>query len=174
MSAPPLTAYDPFAEYLLSTIENLPPLALEPSILTSPPGTLSLNHSFASVPPPPAPAAPGLPGGVTFFIWYTLHVNVSPAASTLSSASCSTSFLSAVAGIMYFGRATSTGPSDGVGWELDAIAAVFIGRGILGYTAGWRARFPTEPFATLDRKNYSPLCLWIGAGFLILVLMRLI
>lgn len=36
-------------------------------------------------------------------------------------------FLSAVAGIMYFGRATSTGPSDGVGWELDAIAAVFIG-----------------------------------------------
>ena len=37
------------------------------------------------------------------------------------------SFLSAVAGIMYFGRSTSTGPSDGVGWELDAIAAVFIG-----------------------------------------------
>ncbi len=36
-------------------------------------------------------------------------------------------FLSAVAGIMYFGRSTSTGPSDGVGWELDAIAAVFIG-----------------------------------------------
>lgn len=37
------------------------------------------------------------------------------------------SFLAAVAGIMYFGRSTSTGPSDGVGWELDAIAAVFIG-----------------------------------------------
>lgn len=37
------------------------------------------------------------------------------------------SFLAAVAGVMYFGRATSTGPSDGVGWELDAIAAVFIG-----------------------------------------------
>ena len=55
-----------------------------------------------------------------------------------------------------------------------ALAAIFIGRGILGYTPGWRARFPTEPFATLDRKNYSPLCLWIGAGFLILVLMRLI
>ncbi|MEA4944564.1 MAG: sugar ABC transporter permease [Propionicimonas sp.] len=36
-------------------------------------------------------------------------------------------FLSAVAGIMFFGRSTSTGPSDGVGWELDAIAAVFIG-----------------------------------------------
>ena len=63
-------------------------------------------------------------------------------------------------------------------WWLTALgvvlAVVFIGRGVLGYTAGWRARFPTEPFATLDRKNYSPLCLWIGAGFLILVIMRLI
>jgi hypothetical protein len=64
------------------------------------------------------------------------------------------------------------------GWPLTLLGAllalVFIGRGILGYTPGWRARFPTEPFATLDRKNYSPLCLWVGAGFLILVLMRLI
>lgn len=55
-----------------------------------------------------------------------------------------------------------------------ALAFVFLGRGVAGYTAGWRSRFPTEPFATLDRRNYSPLCLWIGAGFLILVLMRLI
>lgn len=54
------------------------------------------------------------------------------------------------------------------------LAIVFLARGVLGYTAGWRARFPTEPFATLDRRNYSPLCLWIGAGFLILVLMRLL
>ncbi|MGC3995679.1 MAG: sugar ABC transporter permease [Propionicimonas sp.] len=37
------------------------------------------------------------------------------------------SFLAAVAAIMFLGRSTSTGPSDGVGWELDAIAAVFIG-----------------------------------------------
>ena len=54
------------------------------------------------------------------------------------------------------------------------LAIVFLARGIVGYTPGWRARYPTEPFATLDRKNYSPLCLWIGAGFLILVIMRLI
>lgn len=53
-------------------------------------------------------------------------------------------------------------------------AAVFLGRGIAGYTSWWRARHPTEPFATLDKRNYSPLCLWIGAGFLILVLMRLL
>jgi hypothetical protein len=64
------------------------------------------------------------------------------------------------------------------GWWLTALGAllavVFLARGALGYTAGWRARFPTEPFATLDRRNYSPLCFWIGAGFVILVVMRLI
>ena len=64
------------------------------------------------------------------------------------------------------------------GWPLTllgvGLAAIFIGRGILGYTPGWRARFPAEPFATLDRKNYSPLCLWTGTGFLILVAMRLL
>jgi Protein of unknown function (DUF3995) len=54
------------------------------------------------------------------------------------------------------------------------LAAVFLARGAIGYTAAWRLRYPTEPFATLDRKNYSPLSLWIGAGFLILVLMRLL
>ncbi|MDR2973672.1 MAG: sugar ABC transporter permease [Propionibacteriaceae bacterium] len=37
------------------------------------------------------------------------------------------SLLAAVAAIMFIGRSHSTGPSDGVGWELDAIAAVFIG-----------------------------------------------
>lgn len=37
------------------------------------------------------------------------------------------SFLAALAGIMFVGRSTSAGPSDGTGWELDAIAAVFIG-----------------------------------------------
>ena len=64
------------------------------------------------------------------------------------------------------------------GWWLTLLGvlltAVFIGRGALSYTSGWRARFPTEPFATLDRKNYGPLCFWIGAGFLILVIMRLL
>lgn len=49
----------------------------------------------------------------------------------------------------------------------------FLARGVLGYTEGWRARFPEEPFATLDRRNYSPLSLILGAGFLILVVMRL-
>lgn len=37
------------------------------------------------------------------------------------------SFLAAIAGILFIGRATSAGPTDGTMWELDAIAAVFIG-----------------------------------------------
>lgn len=37
------------------------------------------------------------------------------------------SILSALAGMIFVGRATASGPFDGTGWELDAIAAVFIG-----------------------------------------------
>lgn len=37
------------------------------------------------------------------------------------------SFLAALAGIMFVGRSTAAGPSDGNGWELDAIASVYIG-----------------------------------------------
>lgn len=37
------------------------------------------------------------------------------------------SLLAALAGIMFVGRSTAAGPSDGIGWELDAIASVFIG-----------------------------------------------
>ncbi len=37
------------------------------------------------------------------------------------------SILAALAGMIFVGRSTASGPFDGVGWELDAIAAVFIG-----------------------------------------------
>ncbi len=37
------------------------------------------------------------------------------------------SVLAALSGILFIGRSTSAGPSDGTSWELDAIAAVFIG-----------------------------------------------
>ncbi|MBW1639517.1 multiple monosaccharide ABC transporter permease [Microbacterium resistens] len=37
------------------------------------------------------------------------------------------SVLAAVAGMIYVARATASGPQDGNGWELDAIASVFIG-----------------------------------------------
>ena len=37
------------------------------------------------------------------------------------------SILAALAGMMFVARSNASGPADGVGWELDAIAAVFIG-----------------------------------------------
>lgn len=40
---------------------------------------------------------------------------------------CNMSFLAAVAGMLFIGRSTASGPMDGTGWELDAIASVFIG-----------------------------------------------
>ncbi len=40
---------------------------------------------------------------------------------------CTSSVLAAVAAMVFIGRATSSGPADGTNWELDAIAACFIG-----------------------------------------------
>ncbi len=50
------------------------------------------------------------------------------------------------------------------------IALFFLGRGILGFTQRWRRLTPKKPFAELDVKFYSPLCLLIGCGFLFLAI----
>ncbi len=48
---------------------------------------------------------------------------------------------------------------------LGAIGAVFVARGAVAYAGFWRRLTPIEPFATLDRRYYGPLCLLIGLGF---------
>lgn len=53
------------------------------------------------------------------------------------------------------------------------LAALFCGRGILGYLPGWRRHTPEMPFARLDRLIYSPLCLVLGIGFLALLFDRM-
>jgi hypothetical protein len=79
-----------------------------------------------------------------------------------------------VAGII----ALSLGDPSSGGLGLTALGAllalVFLARGVLSYTPAWRASHPVEPFATLDRRNYGPLCFWVGAGLTILVVLRLI
>jgi len=50
------------------------------------------------------------------------------------------------------------------------VTLVFAGRGIAGYVPAWRSRFPREPFATYDRRYYSPLCLVLAAGFAVLLI----
>ena len=51
-------------------------------------------------------------------------------------------------------------------------AAIFLYRGILGYTARWIAKTPEPNFRLNDRRVYSPLCLAIGIGFIVLVILR--
>jgi hypothetical protein len=50
------------------------------------------------------------------------------------------------------------------------IAAVFVGRGVAGYVPAWRRLCSAEPFATLDRRIYAPLCLALGAGYIAILL----
>lgn len=47
-------------------------------------------------------------------------------------------------------------------------AVVFLSRGMFPYLPFWRRMTPQKPFATLDRTRYGPLCLLLGAGYVIL------
>jgi hypothetical protein len=49
-----------------------------------------------------------------------------------------------------------------------ALSVVFLGRGFITYTRGWRKLTPEQPFAKLDRQLYGPLCLLLGTGFALL------
>ena len=64
------------------------------------------------------------------------------------------------------------------GWMLNliglAIGAVFLARGAAGYTEWWAAKTPQPNFRLNDRRVYSPLCLFLGAGFVVLVIMRVL
>jgi hypothetical protein len=54
------------------------------------------------------------------------------------------------------------------------LAAIFLARGVVGYTAWWAEKTPQPNFRLNDRRVYSPICLFLGAGFLALVILRLI
>lgn len=48
------------------------------------------------------------------------------------------------------------------------IALVFLGRGIAGFAPAWRRLACEQPFASLDVRYYSPLCIAIGLGLALL------
>lgn len=54
------------------------------------------------------------------------------------------------------------------------LAAVFLWRGGVGYSAKWRAQHSHPNFQLNDKRVYSPLSLFLGVGFAALVLMRLL
>lgn len=66
---------------------------------------------------------------------------------------------------------------DSGGWPLNlvglALAAVFLARGIIGYTSWWAGMTPEPNFRLNDRRVYSPLCLFLGLGFIALIVLRL-
>jgi hypothetical protein len=50
-----------------------------------------------------------------------------------------------------------------------AIAGAFVARGWAGFSPRWRNHFRDEPFATRDKRYYSPYSLLIGVGYLALL-----
>jgi hypothetical protein len=50
-----------------------------------------------------------------------------------------------------------------------AIAGTFVARCWAGYSPRWRGYFNDEPFATRDKRYYSPYCLLLGVGYLALL-----
>lgn len=47
---------------------------------------------------------------------------------------------------------------------------VFVLRGVAGYVPAWARLTPEQPFRTLDKRYYSPLCLMLGAAFAALLI----
>jgi len=49
------------------------------------------------------------------------------------------------------------------------LALVFLARGIVGFLPFWAEVTPEEPFRSLDRRYYSPLCIGLGLAVASLV-----
>lgn len=47
---------------------------------------------------------------------------------------------------------------------------IFLGRGVVTYTPWAEQQDLEEPFRSLDKKYYAPLCLALGIGFMVLLL----
>ncbi|MFN3913142.1 DUF3995 domain-containing protein [Hyphomonas sp.] len=50
------------------------------------------------------------------------------------------------------------------------LSLVFLGRGIVGVLPAFERAAPEQPYLSLNRRIYSPLCVLVGAGFLFLTL----
>lgn len=54
------------------------------------------------------------------------------------------------------------------------VVLVFAGRGIAAYVSAWRRHFAQEPFASMDRTWYGPLCLLLAIGFFVVTIGRMV
>jgi len=163
---PPLGAREePLAPSSADTIRTEPAAEAPPPLQPAPaPAKPAIPVSVAA-PPPLAQPGPGFEEriGTRWVVWI--------GGLTLALGGFFMVRYSIEAGLLGPGVRTLLGGA----FALALLAAiVFLVRGTLGYTDPWAARTPEEPFRSLDRKIYSPLCLAIGLGFLFLVVMRLL
>ena len=79
-------------------------------------------------------------------------------------------FLAALWPLMMQGRIFTFVPISLQGLGAIVLVIVFLGRGVIGLTPWFRQLLPTEPFAALNRKYYSPLCIALGLCYLILLI----
>jgi len=70
------------------------------------------------------------------------------------------------------GRILSVGPLWLTKFVAVILAFIYVARGLLGIFVNYRGIEQSEPFASYDIMYYSPLCIVIGIGFLILVSRR--
>ena len=74
-------------------------------------------------------------------------------------------FVAALFPLMWRAQIPYTVPQNLIWLGMWLITIIFVGRGIGGYMPFFNKTNGAQPFADLNQKYYSPLCLAIGAGF---------
>jgi Protein of unknown function (DUF3995) len=81
-------------------------------------------------------------------------------------------FLAALWPQMMQGRILTFVADSLIGLGAVVLVTVFLGRGMIGLTPWFRLLLPEEPFVSLNRKYYSPLCIALGLCYLVLLIGR--
>jgi Protein of unknown function (DUF3995) len=79
-------------------------------------------------------------------------------------------FLAALWPLMMQGWILTSVPFTVQGSGAFVLILVFLGRGMVGLTPWFRRLLPEEPFVTLNRSYYSPLCITLGLCYLVLLI----
>lgn len=78
-------------------------------------------------------------------------------------------FIAGLLPLMFVSGAPSGLPANVAWMGMLLLAGIFLVRGILAFVPFFRSRHWQEPFSTLDRRFYGPLCLVIGVGYVLIL-----
>lgn len=87
-------------------------------------------------------------------------------------ASFGVGLFTAIAGIFALALADHDSGGDWLNIAGCGFALLFLARGIVGYTPWWASVTPEPNFRLNDRRVYSPLCLFLGLGYIALIYIR--